>query len=125
MSSLELADIVHKEFVATVNDAEVNSELKRFVLSHERKGVFLQNIALEITRGKKFFLPDTIRLAVHDMTLMFLKNVERHANEKVMSDSEKNRIISEANELAEFDKQASEIADQIEVKTYGQNRKTN
>jgi len=123
MSALELADTIHKEFVKTVDEAEVNSELKRFVLSHERKDIFLKNIALEVTKGRKFFLKQNIQLAVHDMTLLFLKNVERIAHERVMSDNEKSRLLKEAELNQEIEKQADEWADQIRIEHWDGKKK--
>lgn len=95
MSNLELADIIHTTYIQTVENAEINSELRRALLKHERKHLLLQNLTKEITKGKSLFMRETIEQATRDMTHLFIKNVERFADERVMSDNEKRRVVDE------------------------------
>lgn len=115
--------IIVDEFEKTVRNAHVNSELKRAVLDHERKNKFLYNITREVAYGKSIFTTATIREATRDLTNIFMNNAERFANERIMSQAEKRRILAEDAMNQEVNKQADEWADQIEIEHWDGKKK--
>ncbi len=110
--------IIETTFVSTVTKSECNTELKRAVLSHERKNRYVDNLLTEICGSKKVFKLETIKEVTKDLTTVFIRNVERHANEKYMSDLEKSTVVQQGENAKLFDAIASKMADQIKVKTW-------
>lgn len=123
MSAGEIVGIINKTFQKTVANADVPEELKRAALDSDRRHRFLYNLTKEVTKGKKYFMKETIKVATRDLTLLYLKNLMRVADETRLSVNERRRRLDEAELMKEVDAQASDWADQMRVEEYG-GRKT-
>ena len=70
---------------------DIDSELKRSIKEHQRYPIFLRNIEAQLLKVPKL-QRETIKYVVHDFTHHFMRAVQRHCNERKMSDLEKSRL---------------------------------
>lgn len=97
---------IYQDFVRT---AEIPTELKRSLRSHERVPVFVDNLCHEIK--KLTFTPrrETLELMVRDMTRIFINAVQRQAEERIMSPVKKLAILKRQADADAFRKEADEL----------------
>ncbi len=90
-------------------------ELKHSLRSNERVPSFIDNLALEIQKvqdmrlaqDKNPFPDKTIQSLVYDMTNIFIGNVEKLAQERMMSDLDKQAIKAKADYQKDLQASAS------------------
>jgi hypothetical protein len=108
-----LRTLIIETYQATVRTALVPQELKESLKTYERVPAFLSNLHKELVRTPTATKDDVIGIT-ESMTLTFLNLVDQKAKEAMMSDAEKNRILSDAQDAAQFSKGADEL---IETET--------
>ena len=85
-------------------------ELKRSLATHERTPKFLDNLERELAvLPARFRDPMTIRSAVYDLTNLFIRNVDRQAQERYMTDVTRAAAIAARDAATKRD----ELADRI------------
>lgn len=89
--------------------SELKSKLTRG--KYERTETFLTNLRVELEKAVLVFIrkhkrkpnPQTVQSLIQDMTDIFCKNIERHADQMKMSDLAKSLIEKKAQEQAELE----------------------
>jgi len=94
MDLMNCIRIDYQEKVAMMN---VDSELKRALRTHERIPVLFTNLARELHKIQGL-TREQIKMIVYDYTEIYMRNVERMANERVMSEVKKSTIEAEHKE---------------------------
>lgn len=91
---MDLIHLVRRDYQEAVALADAPTELKRSLAAHERVPGFIDNLARELSRvpGLK---RETIKVAVYELTNLFIANVKRRADEMHMSEVEKHRRVAE------------------------------
>jgi hypothetical protein len=89
-----LRTLIIETYQATVRTALVPQELKDSLKTYERVPAFLSNLYNELARTPTAMKDDVIGIT-ESMTLTFLNLVDQKAKEAMMSDAEKNRILTE------------------------------
>lgn len=100
---IELCRKTYQEYVLT---ADIPNDLRNALKAHERVPVFIDNLAKEISYisngpalfklGNKRITRDEIISITRDFTKVFIQNVHRQAEEKMMSDAAKKAIAENA-----------------------------
>lgn len=81
---MEIKSLVFNTFKRTVENAPINSEMKRSILEHPKVRATVQHMynellqanALQISRRGKGFRKETLQDAVKDLTLLFIRNLK-------------------------------------------------
>ena len=94
-----LRTLIIETYQATVRTALVPQELKESLKTYERVPAFLSNLHKELVRTPTATKDDVIGIT-ESMTLTFLNLVDQKAKEAMMSDAEKNRILTDAQDAA-------------------------
>lgn len=102
-----------EQFVAeAVATADINSELRESFKRHDRYSKFVDHITDEANKLPSHMANrDTLRDVCYEFTHIWLGLVERHANERMMSDAEK---IAIKNAQAKAAKEESIVHDMLE-----------
>ncbi len=107
---MDLRTKIINEYQMTVLHAPINSELKRALKYNERVPMFINKLQREISDAPVKLTDDQIAYAVKSMTELFLKLIEKTADEKHISEIEKHRRIAENEAAIEKEKVGSAIA---------------
>jgi len=85
-------------------------ELKKSLATHERTPQFLDNLERELSALPPRFLdPITIRTTVYDLTNLFIRNVDKQAQERYMTDVTRSAAIAARDAAIKRD----ELADRL------------
>ena len=105
----DIRELCRKIYRETVEAADINTELKRSLRTHERVPVFIDNLAAQF-KGLRFTVKrDSIEKAVRDLTWWFIKAAERKAHENLMSDMEKLMIKAKEQAKEDFRREAEAL----------------
>lgn len=108
----EIQTLCRKVYVETIEQAEINTELKRALRTHERVPVFIDNLARDFSKLSMRVKRETIELAARDMTYIFIRAVDEKAKQAVMSDIAKMLVRKEHDDLEEFRRTAEILENQ-------------
>lgn len=92
----------------SVATADVHQDLKASLKYNERVPGFLTNLYRELKKVPKIETQD-VEDITRSLTLTFLNAVEQKAKEAMLSDAEKNRLITEEQDAAQLKKGADEL----------------
>jgi imidazolonepropionase-like amidohydrolase len=92
--SESLRTLITQTYQSTVAIAEVPSELKESLKTHERVPAFLTNLYQEL-KATPQATAEEVRSITEALTYTFLSAVDQKAKENMMSDAEKSRILQE------------------------------
>ena len=105
----DIRELCRKIYRETVEAADINTELKRSLRTHERVPVFIDNLAAQF-KGLRFTVKrDSIEKAVRDLTWWVIKAAERKAHENLMSDMEKLMIKAKEQAKEDFRREAEAL----------------
>lgn len=102
----DVRELCRRVYRETVEAAEINTELKRSLRTHERVPVFIDNLARQFAVLSWRIKRESIEMAARDLTRWFIANVDRKAKENLMSDMEKLTIKAKHDAQEEFRRQA-------------------
>ncbi len=74
---------------------DIPEDLKRALKAHERVPTFIDNLAKNLYKLPKDIKTETVIMAVHNMTDLFVSNIMRKADESRMSIMEKHRLLAD------------------------------
>jgi hypothetical protein len=98
----DLRKLCREQYAARVAmRQDIPNELKRALKTHERVPVFIDNLSQQLNhpRIRADIKRETIIMAIHNLTDLYISNVMRMANEKHMSVLERSRIQKEQENL--------------------------
>jgi hypothetical protein len=103
------------EFDQFIEKTFPNEEIKKYLLSHERKKLCIERIAAEINNIERQLHSITFdvhkyRVLIDSMAGLFCKVALNHAEESAISQAEKARRVSEANYLKEAEAEMEDLA---------------
>lgn len=98
---------------------DIPEELRRALKTNERVPLFIDNLAKSLYRLPKDIRKETIILAVHDMTDLFINNIERKATERRMSRMEMHRLLEAEAKKAQLRAMADTLVGDETVTTDG------
>lgn len=105
---MSLRDLINTTYQETVEQAQIPSDLKTALKANERVPLFLRNLERELAVvPAKFQTREQAVFATRELTLFFLKNVEKRANEMMLSDAERLRIHTEHHKAQILDSAAT------------------
>lgn len=121
MSVADIRTICRETYQESVRTAlDIPSDLRIALRAHERVPAFIDRLAVELGRCKFRIERHIIEEVARDMTRLFISNVVRMADERMMSDAEKARRITEAQEAeamsALFTENPTEVENEEESK---------
>ena len=91
-----LKRLIIATYQESINALECDQGLKEALKSHERIPLFLLNLQKQFTAiPAHLATKENVIYTVKEMTRVFVANVEKKANEQMMSDAEKTRMIRE------------------------------
>lgn len=122
MNSRDICRAAYQSYIAT---AEMPEDLRRSLKTHERVPAFIDNLAMHVERIEKSpKLKARTRLNIEkitslaiDFTKVFVANVIRQADERRMSDAEKQRILKAQSDAKELDKLVEETITHEQIRT--------
>lgn len=103
----DLKTQIHDAYKEAVALSSCPQELKNSLKTNERVPGFLKNLQKELATVPGGVKPYQVKMTVYDLTRIFLRAVERKANERMLSDAEKTRITKEQDKVKKF----KEVAD--------------
>ncbi len=89
--------------------ARIPKELKRALKTHERVPVFIDRMVGEIKKAPKAFTRESIISVTRDMAEIFILNVERMAEERLLSPLKKAQMRQKADEANQFRQSVAEL----------------
>lgn len=105
---MSLRDLVVKEYQQTItNSLEIPRELKDALKVHERMPAFMDNLCKELSNP--LFAKHSnnqLREIVNDATMFFISLVKQKANEQMLSDLAKEKMLQEQRDKAIINKAA-------------------
>lgn len=105
---MSLRQVIEETYRQTVEQADVPTDLKHALKTNERVPLFLRNLERELaTVPAKFQTREQAVFSTRELTLFFLKNVQQRANEMMLSDAEKMRIIDNQHKSNVLDRAAT------------------
>ena len=109
---MDLKPLCIQTYQTTVASMQIPDELKRALKTHERMPRFLDNLVIELkvsrTRGIDVSDEEAKKI-VDSMTRFFVQNVQRHADDRIMSEAAKGQIKREE----QTKKEMRQLADAI------------
>jgi len=106
----DLGRMINADYREYIQLTNMNSDLKESLLRNDRVPGFVNNLVRELKKCKSL-KRETIKLAVYDLTQVFITQVERHATERIMSIAEGAKLQKEIDDKNEFQRQADEWSD--------------
>lgn len=105
---MSLRQIIEETYKQTVQQAEIPSDLRDALKANERVPQFLRNLERELAvMPSKLQTREQAVFATRELTLFFIRNVQRRANEMMLSDAEKMRIKTEHHNAQVLDRAAT------------------
>lgn len=107
---------IRDEFDAYITKNIKNLEVRSFLVQHERKNVCIEKLCEQIriaelsNIGRDFNL-EKWRLCIHSVARMFAQACLRHQEEKILSDAEIARRLSESRKLEHAEEMITELED--------------
>ena len=105
---MSLRDLVVKEYQQTItNSLEIPRELKDALKVHERMPAFMDNLCKELSNPLfAKYSNNQLRGIVNDATMFFISLVKQKANEQMLSDLAKEKMLQEQRDKAIINKAA-------------------
>lgn len=105
---MSLRDLVVKEYQQTItNSLEIPRELKDALRAHERMPAFMDNLCRELSNPLfAKYSNNQLRGIVNDATMFFISLVKQRANEQMLSDLAKEKMLQEQRDKAIINKAA-------------------
>ena len=105
---MSLRDLVVKEYQQTItNSLEIPRELKDALKVHERMAAFMDNLCKELSNPLfAKYSNNQLRGIVNDATMFFISLVKQKANEQMLSDLAKEKMLQEQRDKAIINKAA-------------------
>lgn len=111
---MDLLAIVRSDYQEAIALTEMDPELRRALKAHERVPRFIDNLAGQFFAAEKTIGAidrETIKLAVYDLTKLFITAVEQQAKERRASDLDKLAAKEQREREARLLELANAIAD--------------
>ena len=115
---MDLEPLCIEMYQTTVASMQIPDELKRALRTHERMPRFLDNLVIElkISRSRGIDISDEeAKKIVDSMTRFFVQNVQRHADDRIMSEVAKGQIKREEQTKKEMRQLADAIFEESEA----------
>ncbi len=94
---------------------DIPADLKRALKTHERVPAFIDNLSKALYKVPKDIKTETIIMAVHSLTDLFISNVMRKSDESRMSAMEKHRLLADEAKKAAARAWADEVVGEEKV----------
>lgn len=100
----DIGRLVYDDYKECVKLATINSDMRESLLrDNGRVPKFINNLTEQLVKVKRL-TRQTIKLVTYDMTEVYMKSLERFANERRMSDLDAAVKQAEINKQIEFEK---------------------
>jgi len=106
---MNIHEFCRKAYREFIEAQDIDPAFKKSLRTHERVPAFIDNLSREFS--KLTFEPkrETLTLAVEDMCRLFINCVQRSYTDRIMSDLDKYTIRKEAEDKAQFVKEADAL----------------
>ena len=115
---MDLKPLCIQTYQTTVASMQIPDELKRALKTHERMPRFLDNLVIELkvsrTRGIDVSDEEAKKI-VDSLTRFFVQNVQRHCDDRIMSEAAKGQIKREEQTKKEMRQLADAIFEESEA----------
>jgi hypothetical protein len=109
MSQQDLRVFCRKTYQDYLKRAEIPSELRRSLKSHERVPAFIDNLSGELGRLQFKISRETLQKCIEDMCELFIRLVQRRADEQAMSPLARAMLVARETKFKEMKAQADEL----------------